>query len=420
LSLAPSITFRHPYTSFAESCVPLSVSRIDSLFKSDAFRVTSAPLFDVRNVETALDMRAVFPQSEEEPCFLNALLYSIIQIANRGAPTIEGLSLLGKSISLLNKELSSLPQNLSPAVVGAIMILKTTAYKTRDAFALDTHTRGLKKALDYITKGGNSLTLDAKRATFWLDLYGAELAKSKPRISHLAVPGKVKWQRQRYPELISSLPLGFFRQLNYLPEGLPECISDIIELQEFLRIEDIAQTPHYIKYHQIDTMQASIGSRLALLAQSSVKLGLVSEAARLGIFICCYCTWMETWGDTLTLCRVAEKLLDLVEPTILPDPKQLDSVWLQHMDLLLWLLLILSCIVDLDYGSVEGLRSRLSCLIASVYSTQHKLSCHSITGLSPALRNALQDFIYVDGWLSRRCYIKDWFALELSINASNN
>jgi hypothetical protein len=72
-STLPSITFRHPYTRYAEKCVRLPVSRIDNLLKSDAFRTASAPLFDGSHVDTILDMRAVFPQSEAEPIFLNAL-----------------------------------------------------------------------------------------------------------------------------------------------------------------------------------------------------------------------------------------------------------------------------------------------------------------------------------------------------------
>ena len=58
---------------YAEKCVRLPVSRIDNLLKSDAFRIASAPLFDGSHVDTILDMRAVFPQSEAEPIFLNAL-----------------------------------------------------------------------------------------------------------------------------------------------------------------------------------------------------------------------------------------------------------------------------------------------------------------------------------------------------------
>jgi hypothetical protein len=232
----PSITFRHPYTHHAQKCVPLSVSRIDNLLKSEAFRTASAPLFDGSHVDTVLDMRAVFPQSDQEPIFLNALLYSIVQITNRGSPTIEGFSLLGRTIKLLNEKLTSPHQMLSQAVIGAIMMLQTTSYKTCDLAAHDTHAQGLSNALEFITRRGKVLTPDAKRAMFWLDLYGAELANSKRQMSYSDVLDKVTWQREICPGKAPSLPIGFIRHQEALPRGLLECISDLIELQAFLRL----------------------------------------------------------------------------------------------------------------------------------------------------------------------------------------
>jgi hypothetical protein len=82
-------------------------------------------------------------------------------------------------------------------------------------------------------------------------------------------------------------------------------------------------------------MQASIECRLGLQAEPCKQLGVVAEVVRLGVFICCYCSWMETWNDSLTLCRIAEKLLDLLEPTVLLSVQQFGCVWLQHINMLL-------------------------------------------------------------------------------------
>lgn len=95
-SLANSLTIQHPYTSFAAKHVSLPVAYIDTLFKSDAFRAASKPLFDTIHVDSVLSMRAVFPQSEKEPVFLNALLYSMIQISNHGRSTIKASCSNGK------------------------------------------------------------------------------------------------------------------------------------------------------------------------------------------------------------------------------------------------------------------------------------------------------------------------------------
>lgn len=413
---AQSLTFRHPFTPFASKYVHLSVPRLDSLFKSPAFRTASEALFDSSHVDSALSMHAVFPRSEEDPVFLNALVYSVVQITNRGRPTTEGISLHGKINALLIEKLTSQFPNLSPADLGAIMILKTTAYKTCDLVAHDTHTRGLTAAFKACSTSENSLTPAAERAIFWLDLCAAVLIDSKRSMSHLDLPQKAVWHRESCPELAPTLPIGFVRHQHALPCDLLECVSDVVEFQTYLRMTGIAHSPNSAVYHELELMQASIESRLAFQEQSCRQLGIVAEACRLAIFMCCYCSWMETWNVSLVPCRLAEKLIDLLEPTPLFSSQESDSVWLQHMDILMWLLLVTASVVELDQGHVEGLRSRQSRMFLSARTS---LSDCCVMDMKHLLQSALQDFIYSKGWLIQRCCIKDWVDLELSINASN-
>lgn len=361
-------------------------------------------------------MRAVFPQSEEEPVFFNALLYSTVQIVNRGTLTVEGHSLQKRIVELPNEKLTAPLQSLSPATVGAVMILKATAYRSRDLVAHNTHSQGLTKMLEVINRTENSLTPAAQRAIFWLDLNAAVLIDSKRQMSHLDLPQTVNWQRGRCPDLAHSLPIGFIRHRDTLPHGLLECISDIVELQVLLRIGTIARSPHYAKFHQLDAMQASIESRLAFQAHACMQLGMVTEAVRLGVVMCCYCSWMETWNDSLIPSRLAEKLLDILEPTAWLSSPQFTRIWLQHIDILLWLLLVVSSVAELDQGRMEGLKSRQSRLVILVSSSMDVFSSCSEVDLKDALKNALQDFIYKDEWLPKRHYIKEWFELELSIS----
>jgi hypothetical protein len=121
-------------------------------------------------------------------------------------------------------------------------------------------------------------------------------------MSYSDVLVKVIWQHEICPTRAPSLPIGFVRHRDALTYGLLECISDLIELQAFLRSGTIAGSPRYVEYHQLDNMQASIECRLGLQAQPCKQFGVVAEAVRLGVFICCYCIWMETWNDSLTLC----------------------------------------------------------------------------------------------------------------------
>lgn len=411
---AQSLTFWHPFTPFASKHVHLSVPRLDSLFKSPAFRTASEALFDSSHVDSALSMHAVFPRSEEDPVFLNALVYSVIQITNRGKPTTEGISLHGKINALLIEKLTSHVPKLSPVDLGAIMILKTTAYKTCDLFAHKTHTRGLTAAFKACSTSGNSLTPAAEQAMFWLDLCAAVLMDSKRLMSHLDLPQKAIWRRESCPELAQTLPIGF-RHQHVLPYILLECVWDVVEFQTYSPMRATAHPQNLAEYQSLELMQASIESRLAFQEQSCRQPGIVAEACRLAVFVCCYCSWMETWNVSLVPCRLAEKLIDLLEPTPLFSTQDSDSVWLQNMDILMWLLLTTASVVELDQGHVEGLRSRQSRLFLSARTS---LSDCSVIGLKHLLQSALQDFIYSKGWLIQRCYIKDWADLELSINAS--
>ena len=406
----------HPFTPFAAKYVSLPVARLDGLFKSDAFRTASEPLFDTSHADSPLNLHAVFPHSEEDPTFMNALLYSTIQITNRGKSTIEGLSLQGRTFALLKEKLSSPVLTLSPSDVGAIMILKTTAYKTYDLDAHDTHTKGLTKAVEACSRCEDSLTPAAKRATFWLDLFAALLIGSKRCMSHLDLPEKVDWRRERCPEMAQLLPIGFVRHSHALPCELLECVPDIVELQGLLRMRAVAHSPHYAIYHRLENMQASIESRLELQGQSCKQLGVVTEAVRLALFMCCYCSWIEIWNDSLIPCRLAEKLINLLEPTPLFSTRQSDSVWLQHMDILLWLLLTTASVVKMDQGHVEGLKSRQRRLCMSARTS---LKDCVVPDLKHLLQSALQDFIYCNGWLTQRCSIKEWSDLEKTINASD-
>ena len=407
----------HPFTSFAAKHVPLPIARLDRLFKSNAFRTASEPLFDPNHVDSALSMHAVFPHSEEEPAFLNALLYSMIQTTNRGKPTTEGVSLQARIIKLLNLKLSSLDPSLSQADIGAIMILKTTAYKYCDHVAHDVHTRGLSAALETCSKGGNSLTVAAERGVFWQDLCASVLIGSDRSIPGPKPPEGFTWYRERCPELSQALPIGFVRHQNALPYNLLECVADVVEFQAVLLQRTVAEMSASVRYDTLEPMQASIESRLAVQKNSCTQQGVVAEACRLAVFMCCYCTWMERWNDSLTPCKLAERLIDLLEPTLFSNTQQNESVWSQRLDVLLWLLRICASVVELDQGHVEDLRSKQSHMFLSARAF---LSDYTSTVLEHLSQSALQDFIYSKVWLTEPNYGKDWDDLEQFIHVTKS
>jgi hypothetical protein len=414
-SLVCSLTYSHPHTHVTAKCVQIPPDRLDALFKSDAFRTASEPCFDSSHVDATLNMHAVFPGCADEPVFLNALVYATVQDLNHGTVSMEGLLLKSKAIRLLNEKLSTSAQLLSPSVIGAIMILKSVAYKYVDLEAHRTHTRGLMKALKVCSGRDISVTEAAKRAIFWLDLFGAMITGSERQLSHFALPPSIFWQHERLSDLALSLPIGFVRHRNSLPRELLECICDTVELQSFLRLDAISQLPHHAKYHQLDTMQASIESRLGFQTSACRQFGEIAEAVRLGVFIVCYCSWMDTWNSSLIPSRMAEKLIKILEPLVAFGGEQLQRAWPQRMEVFLWLLLVVSSVGELSKGHVEGLKSRQSRLVHSVMHLLIALPFLQVD-LRSALQSALNDFICCEGWLERRRDIKEWLDLEQTID----
>lgn len=415
-----AITVNHPFTYLAEKHVRLPISRLDYLFKSDAFRYAPNPVFDASHVDAALSMTSVFPRCEDEPLFLNALVFSIIETMNRGALKMEGLSLQGRIVQLMNRKLTSRLEAISPGVVGAIMLLKSTAYRTRNIAAHDVHTRGLSEILKLVNNSdGGCLTPAVLRVAFWLDLNAAIVVGCKRQMSHLDLPQRVSWQREERPQCWHLLPVGFARYSHVLPYELLACIVDVVELQATLFARKVPHTPQTSKFRELDAMQASIESRLAFQVQECRQHGVFAEAIRLAVFMCCYCSWTETWNDRLIPCRLVEMLLDLLEPTILLYPQQLTTTWIHRIDVLLWLLLVGSNVVMSERGDQLGLKSRQSCLINSVTSLVDTLCNYNDINLRQTLQAGLTDFIYADVWLRQRLYIKEWSELELLFSANH-
>jgi len=225
-------------------------------------------------------------------------------------------------------------------------------------------------------------------------------------------------QRESCPELGLALPIGFVRHSHALPFEVLECVPDIVEFQGNLRIRATAHSAHFANDQRLDFMQASIESRLTFQGRIYRQQGVVAEAVRLALFMCCYCSWMEIWNDSLIPCRLADRLFDLLESTQLFSTRQSDNVvWLPRMDVLLWLLWIGASVVELDQGYVDGLKSKQHRLY--MYALTSLDECNSVN-LKSLVHNALQDFIYTDGWRTHRCPSKDWFDLELAINARTN
>lgn len=113
-------------------------------------------------------MDMVFPGCLECPAFLNALLYSVVQMANKGRTTVEGLHLLGKALQSLSQAVSG-RNHPRYAEIGAILILQGVAYRWKDTTSHEAHTNGLIRYLRFFGTGVPCLTAPGMKAMFWFE-----------------------------------------------------------------------------------------------------------------------------------------------------------------------------------------------------------------------------------------------------------
>lgn len=407
----------HPLATTAASYVDLPIQRLDLLFKSEAFRHAAEPLFDTAHVDSPMNMSSVFPPGSQSKAFFYSLIYSIVQAFNRGRTTLEQLKLRSKSIASLNEVIASGNSSPNMASVATIMVLRGTAYKWEDYATHDLHAKGLATALQATY---DCLTPAARRALFWQDLF-ASILVSAPRFSTYGdPPDPVHWKRSQIYD--DSFPRGFLRHCVVLPDGLLDCIRDLLELQAAAASGTDKGTKKHVR---IEPLQADIESRLAFQAKAWEVFGVIACATRLAAFIITYTAYMDTWSFSLIPGRIAEQLVRLIEvsmwPTITSSDIRSCCAWCGRSDLLLWLLFIGASAAKDDGGAIEDLRDRYEQVLCSYRargstSSRPGVNCacrdQNPKMLSMTLRSALTDFVYPAGWVQRRYKIRMWAEFE--------
>ena len=359
------LTVTHPLSQIAKKHIPwLPTAFLDCLFRSDSFRFASEPLFDPNHADARFNMQTVFAHCDDDPLFYHALAYSMVKFARHGRATVEVYKLRTASVMLLNQRLSSLVSACTSAVVGAIMILKTTAYKFDDHAAHAVHAHGLHIILKRCEQ--SLLTGALRRGLFWQDLFASAFLDCERQVDTTILFDHVTWARQLDPaRAYENLPAGFHRCRDVLPIGLLDCVADVVELNSLL--PTASQLPYHIKYEELDRRQASLEDRLMRQATGCRQSGFVAEACRLGVFFYCYCAWTEVWNDRFILGKLAEKLLDVLETSLADD--NVAITWYPHLDLFCWLLFSICRAVELARHDTRDLDSRLRQLIKAAKQT---------------------------------------------------
>ena len=242
-------------------------------------------------------------------------------------------------------------------------------------------------------------------------MYASVLLDSKRQVDTTGFSDHVTWRREiDLACALKTLPAGFRRCLDILPVGLLDCIADVAEMKSVL--PTMNQLPYHMRYNQLDCMQASLEDRLVRQTTVCREFGAVTEACRLGVFLCCYCAWIEVWNDRLILSKLAEKLLSVLDTTLAAEDSA--AVWKARADLFCWLLFTTCSVADLGQDRIQNLKPRLGQLLLAAKRVLRPLGMQAV---QRSLHQGLHDFFVCDGWVEGRHRIKHWYELERSLTA---
>ena len=169
-------------------------------------------------------------------------------------------------------------------------------------------------------------------------------------------------------------------------------------------------------YMVLDDMQASIESRLSFQGKACRRFNEISEMIRLAAFICCYCCWMDTWNCKFIPAKVAESVLGMLEKSLYETDEAGINIWNNRMELLLWLVFVGASVTQHEKWYTVGLKVKYAALMRKA-SDWVAISELANQILHQSVKTSLEEFLYCDDWLDDRMRMREWFALEVLLDA---
>ena len=211
---------------------------------------------------------------------------------------------------------------------------------------------------------------------------------------------RVHWRRSIYPQLPTTLPVGFLKHRGILSTELLECLEDILELQ--FTVGSMRKST-FDRLH-LSNMQASIESRLAF--EKRACRNHVAECCRIAALMTCFLSFTKTWANALVPCRLSDQLRKLLHSSM-ESP-----IWSRRRDLQIWLLLVGSSICITETAHVDDLQRKWR-LLLDRFRLHSMVRIHEKPERSD-LEGALSDFIYCESWMLQRNQVPGWSELELA------
>ncbi|KAI1164823.1 hypothetical protein F5B18DRAFT_660802 [Nemania serpens] len=339
------------FCPFAGTLDPFNIlavdsSRLQTLLGDYKARLAPEPVFTITEELEFQSFGSVFRMGLVDPALLSALMLSLAFAVVDGRINRECLSYRDQAISHIRERMGSPGEATSESTLGAILLLAGVEARLGMTSHVQFHMGGVRSLLNVCETEGVHLNGAIKRAIFWQDLNSSVLAGSRRIVDHTTF-SELQWTRDPFFPSYFRLPPGFQIRSHILPLEFVEVLEDLHALQcirdaPILKKFDSAASAH------INNHAASIQSRLVSLPD----LDPVLSCCRLAAYLCSVMLSCKVWCAFVIPPHVSSQLLCKLQYA------NIDPVWDDHPDLLMWLLYVGGA-----FASVGAVRAEYAMLL---------------------------------------------------------
>ena len=197
---------------------------------------------------------------------------------------------------------------------------------------------------------------------------------------------EVRWRRNADNMPKQPLQKGFLVNVSVLTLELITILEDLQALRVAVEYQN-SGSRNGLPSIEIHRVQASIESRLFFHQEQARNLGAVTECCRIATYICSYCVFTDIWDGHIVPNKLSKQLGELLLEIYL------DSCWVEHLDMLFWILFVGAIFADPCY--------RQSTYVKMIRRVRGRVIVPFTEWED--MRRLLEDFIWFDNVYRRTC-----------------
>ncbi|KAI9708117.1 MAG: hypothetical protein M1820_004321 [Bogoriella megaspora] len=311
-------------------CLAADTSEMPALMDNPVARRVGEPIINFNVKMGYQSLRTVFRSSIVEPGLLNAILLALTFAIEKDVTSAKFLNYQGEALHWINEQLRDHNRALTPATIGAILLLVGVDARLGNKASVQMHLQGVNQLVQQCDANQILMHDGVRRAIFWQDLFCAVLLGSNRRVSHETFV-ELAWQRDPLRSSIFEIPPGFVASADLLEPDFLSVVKDIRALQMIRDATDVDHNDAVTIMH-LDNHQASIESRLYDLVKDPLRFHNPTLYCCLNAaYICSYMLFTEVWGSSLIPSHLTVRLLEYLQ--YVPTQQRVG----RHWTLFLWL-----------------------------------------------------------------------------------